>query len=149
LIFFQVIIEAVNFRAKQVSNNFFQTATSSRAAGNDGDWQHAGNQGAVAIEKIKPQLQLPRRYHVVMINDDYTPMDFVVHVLCVFFGMTTELATRTMLKVHTEGKAVCGVYTRDVAETKAGQVNHYSQQNQHPLLCQIAAAAHDDGDADP
>ncbi len=75
-----------------------------------------------------------------MINDDYTPMEFVVEVLEVFFGMKREKATQVMLTVHTQGRAVCGVYTRDIAETKAMQVNQYARENQHPLLCEIEAA---------
>lgn len=78
-----------------------------------------------------------------MFNDDYTPMEFVVHVLESFFSMDRERATRTMLQVHKEGKAVCGVYTRDIAETKATQVVDYAQQNQHPLLCEIEAVEED------
>ena len=72
-----------------------------------------------------------------MYNDDYTPMDFVVEVLERFFGLNREQATRIMLTVHTEGKAVCGVFTRDIAETKAEQVNEYARTCQHPLLCEI------------
>jgi ATP-dependent Clp protease adaptor protein ClpS len=98
------------------------------------DMDHAG---VVAIESAKPRLKRPPMYKVVMLNDDYTPMDFVVHVLEQFFSMHREQATHVMLKVHTEGKAVCGVFSRDIAETKAEQVNTYSRQNQHPLLCNI------------
>ena len=75
-----------------------------------------------------------------MINDDYTPMEFVVEVLQLFFAMGREKATQVMLAVHTQGKAVCGIYTRDIAETKAMQVNRYARENQHPLLCEIEAA---------
>jgi ATP-dependent Clp protease adaptor protein ClpS len=77
---------------------------------------------------------------VVLLNDDYTPMDFVVDVLMKFFGMNEEKATQVMLLVHTQGKAVCGVYTRDIAETKAAQVNQYSSECEHPLLCEIERA---------
>lgn len=93
----------------------------------------------IAVEQAKPQLARPRLYKVIMLNDDYTPMDFVVHVLELFFGMKREQATRVMLKIHTEGRAVCGIYSRDVAETKAEQVNAYSHENEHPLLCSIEA----------
>lgn len=101
---------------------------------------------AIAPERTKPQLQRPRMYKVVMMNDDYTPMDFVVHVLEMFFSMDREKATHVMLKVHTEGRAVCGVYSRDVAETKAEQVNVYSRQNEHPLLCNIEVQEFGDSD---
>lgn len=76
-------------------------------------------------------------YQVVLLNDDYTPMEFVVELLERFFGKTRESATRIMLKVHTEGKGVCGIYTRDIAETKAAVVNKYSRDHQHPLLCDV------------
>ena len=102
--------------------------------------------GALAVERAKPRLQRPRLYKVIMLNDDYTPMDFVVHILETFFYMHREKATQVMIKVHTEGRAVCGIYSRDVAETKAEQVNVYSQQNEHPLMCNIEASGHDEDD---
>lgn len=101
---------------------------------------------ALAIERVKPKLRRPRLYKVIMLNDDYTPMDFVVHILEAFFSMHREQATQVMIKVHTEGRAVCGVYSRDVAETKAEQVNVYSHQNEHPLLCNIEASEYDESD---
>ncbi|BAP79279.1 MULTISPECIES: ATP-dependent Clp protease adapter ClpS [Stutzerimonas] len=91
----------------------------------------------LAVEEAKPQLKAPPMFKVVMFNDDYTPMDFVVEVLEGIFNHNRELATKIMLAVHTEGRAVCGVYTRDVAETKAMQVNQYARECQHPLLCEI------------
>ncbi|MBA1279679.1 ATP-dependent Clp protease adapter ClpS [Pseudomonas stutzeri] len=91
----------------------------------------------LAVEEAKPQLKAPPMFKVVMFNDDYTPMDFVVEVLEGIFNHNREVATRIMLAVHTEGRAVCGVYTRDVAETKAMQVNQYARECQHPLLCEI------------
>ena len=89
-----------------------------------------------ATEEAKPELKRPRMYRVVLLNDDYTPMEFVVQVLMGFFHMTEEKATQVMLAVHTQGKGVCGVYTRDVAETKATMVNQYARDNNHPLLCE-------------
>ena len=88
----------------------------------------------VAIAEAKPKTKKPRMYKVIILNDDYTPMEFVVHILQAFFNLTHEKAQDIMLNVHTKGKGVCGVYTRDVAETKVEQVNDYSRQNQHPLL---------------
>ena len=85
----------------------------------------------------KPKLKRPPLYKVILINDDYTPMDFVVDVLRVFFSMNVEKATQIMLKVHTEGKGVCGVYSKDIAETKAAQVNDYSKECEQPLLCSV------------
>lgn len=96
--------------------------------------------GDVAIQESRPELAPPPMYKVVILNDDYTPMDFVVEVLEFFFGMDREKATRIMLTIHTEGQATCGIFTRDVAETKAAQVVDYAQQNQHPLLCQVQQA---------
>ncbi len=93
-----------------------------------------------AIKESKPALKRPPLYKVVLINDDYTPMEFVVLVLEKFFGMGREKATRIMLAVHMHGKGVCGVFTRDVAETKVEQVNQYARDNEHPLLCTMEAA---------
>jgi ATP-dependent Clp protease adaptor protein ClpS len=87
----------------------------------------------------KPKLKEPPMYKVIMLNDDYTPMEFVVEVLQMFFGMNREKATQVMLAVHTQGKATCGIFTRDVAETKSAQVNQYAQDNQHPLVSDVEA----------
>ncbi|MEW5249833.1 ATP-dependent Clp protease adapter ClpS [Microbulbifer sp. 2201CG32-9] len=95
--------------------------------------------GDVALEEAAPQLKPPPMYKVVMLNDDYTPMGFVVETLERFFAVDRERATQLMLQVHTQGKAVCGVYTRDIAETKAAQVNQFAREHQHPLLCEIEA----------
>jgi len=97
------------------------------------------NEGGLAVEEAKPKLKKPRMYRVVMLNDDYTPMEFVVEVLEMFFNKNQEQATEIMLHVHTRGIGICGVYTREVAETKVMQVNEYSKQNQHPLLCNMEA----------
>jgi ATP-dependent Clp protease adaptor protein ClpS len=91
----------------------------------------------LAVQESRPSLQAPPMYKVVLFNDDYTPMDFVVEILELFFNLNRELATKVMLAVHTEGRAVCGLYTRDIAETKAMQVNQYARESQHPLLCEI------------
>lgn len=101
--------------------------------------QHSGDQGLSVLE-ARPKLQRPRMYKVVLHNDDYTPMEFVVLLLEQVFGMSREKATQIMLHVHTRGKGICGVYTREVAETKVAQVNDYSRQNQHPLLCAMEEA---------
>jgi len=93
----------------------------------------------VAVAEAKPKIKKPKMYKVLILNDDYTPMDFVVHILQAFFNLTHDKAQNIMLNVHTKGKGVCGVYTRDVAETKVDQVNDYSRQNQHPLLCTMEA----------
>jgi ATP-dependent Clp protease adaptor protein ClpS len=97
-------------------------------------------QRGLAVEEARPEVARPPLYQVVLLNDDYTPMDFVVEVLQVFFGMDSERATQVMLHVHTRGKGVCGVYTREVAETKVQQVNEFSRSHQHPLLCSMEKA---------
>ena len=89
--------------------------------------------GLLEAEKIR--IKPPPLYKVLLLNDDYTPMDFVVAVLQTFFSMTREQATQVMLKVHQEGVGVCGVYPRDVAATKVEQVIAFSKQHQHPLQC--------------
>ena len=96
--------------------------------------EHEHEQG-VLVETSKPEVARPPLYQVLLLNDDYTPMDFVVGVLQQFFSMDIEKATQVMLHVHTRGRGVCGLYTREVAETKVAQVNEYSRMNQHPLLC--------------
>ncbi|SDB02985.1 ATP-dependent Clp protease adaptor protein ClpS [Pseudidiomarina indica] len=83
----------------------------------------------------KQKLQPPPMYKVIIMNDDYTPMDFVIEVLMRYFLMDQERATDTMLTVHFKGSAVCGVYSYEVAETKVSHVNHYARTHEHPLLC--------------
>lgn len=100
---------------------------------NDGD-------GDVALDTARPKLKRPPLYKVLLLNDDYTPMEFVVEVLEQFFSMNREKATQVMLHVHTRGMGVCGVYTRDIAETKVALVNDHARANQHPLLCTLEEA---------
>ncbi|MEL6870594.1 MAG: ATP-dependent Clp protease adapter ClpS [Pseudomonadota bacterium] len=97
-----------------------------------------GDTGAV-VEEARPKLKKPPMYRVVLLNDDYTPMEFVVQILEQVFAHDRTLATRIMLEVHTKGKGVCGVYTHDVAETKVAQVSQAAEQQQHPLLCTMEA----------
>jgi ATP-dependent Clp protease adaptor protein ClpS len=92
------------------------------------------------VETGKPELARPPLYSVLLLNDDYTPMDFVVDVLVRFFALDLEKATQVMLHVHTRGRGVCGVYSREVAESKVAQVNEYARLNQHPLLCTMEKA---------
>ncbi len=89
----------------------------------------------LAIEEARPILKRPPLYRVILLNDDYTPMEFVVQVLQKVFSLDRSTATRIMLEVHTKGKGVCGVYTYEIAETKVAQVTGMAQQHQHPLLC--------------
>ncbi|ALP42053.1 ATP-dependent Clp protease adapter ClpS [Aeromonas schubertii] len=88
----------------------------------------------------KVDVQPPPMYKVVLNNDDYTPMDFVVEVLQRFFGMDLDKATQVMLSVHYSGKGICGVFTAEIAETKVVQVNTYARKNEHPLLCTMEKA---------
>lgn len=110
----------------------------------DGDEDDLAHDGDIALQVEKPKLKRPNLYSVIMFNDDYTPMDFVVHILEAFFLHGRESATQIMLRVHTEGKAICGVFSKDVAETKAAQVNQYSQENEHPLLCEVEVSSEDE-----
>ena len=92
------------------------------------------------VEEAQPETAQPPLYRVILLNDDYTPMEFVVDVLEKFFAMDRPMATRVMLEVHTRGKGVCGVFTYEIAETKVSQVTGYSREHQHPLLCTLEEA---------
>ncbi|MDN3522480.1 ATP-dependent Clp protease adapter ClpS [Halomonas ramblicola] len=96
-------------------------------------------EGDQAVQTAEPELAEPPMYKVVLHNDDFTPMEFVVEVLQTFFQMDSETAVQVMLTVHTQGKATCGIFTRDIAETKSHQVNQYARECQHPLLSDIEA----------
>jgi len=91
----------------------------------------------LAVEELKPKLKPPKQYIVILNNDDFTPMEFVIQVLMTFFSMDHAKATRVMLSVHTKGKGVCGTFSYEIAETKVDQVNEYAKINQHPLLCSM------------
>jgi ATP-dependent Clp protease adaptor protein ClpS len=102
-----------------------------------GDEEREIGQGghSLVVEEAQPQVKKPPLYQVVLLNDDYTPMEFVVDVLERIFALDRMRATRIMLEVHTRGKGICGVFTFEIAETKVAQVMTYSRQHQHPLLC--------------
>jgi len=89
----------------------------------------------LAVDEARPRIKRPPLYRVVLLNDDYTPMDFVVEILESIFGMERTRATQVMLEVHTKGKGICGVYNFEIAETKVAQVMGIATQHQHPLLC--------------
>ena len=91
----------------------------------------------VLTETAEPKLKRPPMFKVILLNDDYTPMEFVTHVLEIFFGMDHEKAWRVMMTVHTTGSAPVGIYPRDIAETKSEQVNKYAQENEYPLLSTV------------
>ncbi len=94
----------------------------------------------VFVAEARPEVKPPPLFRVVLLNDDYTPMEFVVDVLEKFFGLDRSTATRIMLEVHTQGKGVCGVFTFQIAETKVAQVTTYARDNQHPLMCTLEEA---------
>lgn len=109
-----------------------------RAAGEDDDDKHGGDGSDTGvIVKSKPKTKKPSLYKVLMLNDDYTPMEFVVHVLQRFFGKSHDEATEIMLHVHQRGVGICGVYTYEIAETKVTQVVDYARKHQHPLQCTL------------
>ena len=113
-------------RVEHVSwGSFARMIESSQPGRHDGD---------TVVENAKPKLKPPPLFKVVMLNDDFTPMEFVVHVLERFFSMDRTQATHVMLQVHTQGKAVCGIYPAQIAETRVSQVNEYARKHQHPLM---------------
>ncbi len=95
------------------------------------------NDDGLALQEARPKLKKPPRYKVVLLNDDYTPMDFVVDLLQRFFRLRNEAAVQVMLQVHTKGKGVCGVFSREVAETKVQLVQDYAREQQHPLQVEM------------
>ena len=97
--------------------------------------KHTERDGNAVLLPEKSRVKPPPMYKVLLLNDDFTPMDFVVIVLEKFFGLSREQSTQVMLKVHREGKGACGVYPHDVAATKVQQVSEYSRRHQHPLAC--------------
>ena len=109
-----------------------------RAAGHEDDQGTDGEVGIATKTRAKPKK--PSQYKVLLLNDDYTPMEFVVAVLKRFFSMDMEQATRVMLHVHQKGVGVCGIFPYEVAETKVNQVMDFARQNQHPLQCTLEKA---------
>lgn len=95
--------------------------------------------GDVDVVLDRPKIKTPSHYQVLLLNDDYTPMEFVVHVLQKFFSVSKERATEIMVVVHTKGKGACGTFVRDVAETHAMRINGYAMAHQHPLRCRVEA----------
>jgi ATP-dependent Clp protease adaptor protein ClpS len=89
----------------------------------------------LVVQESRPEVSEPKRYMVILVNDDFTPMEFVVEILRLFFNLNEEQATRVMLNVHTKGKGVCGTFSKDIAETKVVMVNDFAQESEHPLLC--------------
>ena len=108
--------------------------------GDDKNDDRGGRPGVGLATRTRPKTKKPSQYKVLLLNDDYTPMEFVVHVLKAFFQMDTEQATRVMLHVHQKGVGVCGIFTYEVAETKVTQVMDFAKENQHPLQCTLEKA---------
>jgi len=102
--------------------------------------ENTNQDDALAVQEARPKLKKPPMYQVVLLNDDFTPMEFVVFVLERFFGKDRAQATRIMLHVHTQGKGMCGTFVREIAETKVAVVNEYSRSKNHPLLCTMEQA---------
>ncbi len=130
-------------RAKRMSRQgFFQLklAVMSDSDFNDNDDDPSDPDSGVAVEEAQPKLKRPQQYKVILLNDDYTPMEFVVHVLEKFFILPREKAVQIMLHVHTRGIGICGVFSREIAETKVVQVNDFSRDNEHPLQCTMERA---------
>ena len=100
----------------------------------------ADQDSGLMVQESRPEVAEPKRYMVILVNDDFTPMEFVVLILKEFFRLDEEAATRIMLNVHTKGKGVCGVYSKDIAETKVALVNEFARENEHPLLCTMEQA---------
>jgi len=96
--------------------------------------------GHLLLDRAKSKVEPPKRYQVVLLNDDYTPMDFVIDVLQRFFGLDEAKAAAIMLAVHHDGKGICGVFSREIAEMKVQQVNNFARSNNHPLMCQSEVA---------
>ena len=99
-----------------------------------------GDTQGIVEEEVKDEIKEPAKYHVFLLNDDYTPMDFVVDVLSSFFNKSEEQATDIMLTIHYKGKGLCGTYTAEIAETKVEHVVQYAFENQHPLKCVMEKA---------
>ncbi|HEX2795142.1 MAG TPA: ATP-dependent Clp protease adapter ClpS [Croceicoccus sp.] len=109
--------------------------------GPDGDGEEGGGEGQLGVAtRTRTKPKKPSQFKVLMLNDDYTPMEFVVMVLKVFFRMDMEQATQVMLHVHQRGVGVCGIYPYEIAETKVNQVMDFARQNQHPLQCTLEKA---------
>ncbi|WP_299326240.1 ATP-dependent Clp protease adapter ClpS [Parasphingopyxis sp.] len=111
------------------------------SAADDRDEDDGAGDGTVGVAtQTRTRTKKPSPYKVLMLNDDFTPMEFVVHVLQRFFGMSMDDATRVMLHVHQRGVGVCGVFSYEVAETKVNQVIDFARENQHPLQCTLEKA---------
>jgi ATP-dependent Clp protease adaptor protein ClpS len=117
--------------------DFKQFMITGAAGDDDRDPERPGRTDVGVLTRTRPQTKKPAMYRVLLLNDDFTPMDFVVHVLEKFFGKNRQEATEIMLHVHRRGVGVCGIYTYEVAETKVNLVMDYARKNEHPLQCTL------------
>ena len=124
-------------RLRKANIIWYRVASSPRADMSENGKRGDEGPGTGVVVKAKPKTKKPSMYKVLMLNDDYTPMEFVVHILERFFNKNRSEATRIMLHVHRRGVGVCGVYTYEVAETKVTQVMDFARQHQHPLQCTL------------
>jgi ATP-dependent Clp protease adaptor protein ClpS len=122
-------------RTSGISGETFANAAAPHMAKEDGSGNGRNGPGTSVITKVKPKAKRPNLYRVLILNDDYTPMEFVVHVLEKFFQKDVEAATKIMLHVHHHGIGECGIFTYEVAETKVTQVMDFARKHQHPLQC--------------
>ncbi len=104
------------------------------------NWKEQHDSQHLVDDVLKDEIKEPSKYHVLLLNDDYTPMDFVIEVLTRFFNMDSDKATDVMLTIHYKGKALCGTYSAEIAETKVDQVSHFAFEHQHPLKCVMEKA---------
>ncbi len=136
----QAIYHLLTFKGLQPHGSlpYFVPMLKIHMANDDDD--RGGKPGVGLATRTRPKTKKPSQYKVLILNDDYTPMEFVVHVLKAFFQMDTEEATRVMLHVHQKGVGICGVFTYEVAETKVNQVLDFARKNSHPLQCTLEKA---------
>jgi len=125
---------------RQLPNTLFKTGRKMYYNNRMSNEYESKHDRGVAVEEVRPEVKPPPMYKVVLLNDDFTPMDFVVDVIQTFFAFDHDRATQIMLHVHTRGKGVCGIFTFEIAETKVAQVNEYARRHEHPLKCALEKA---------
>jgi len=137
----EVLFQRVSIVKRIVLDNFLhkvhKVSLNSDNEDNDYDNKDFGNKLSAVVLEEKPKLKKPPLYKVIMLNDDYTPMEFVVEMLQVYFSKTQEQATEIMLHIHQRGLGICGLYTYEIAESKATQVLEKARKNQHPLQIKL------------
>jgi ATP-dependent Clp protease adaptor protein ClpS len=135
---FNILVWTFRLGSRSTNKMSKLQANDSGASNNNEDLGSGDNEsGTATISKPKSEIKTPSFYRVIIMNDDFTPMDFVIHVLQKFFQKDYTEATRIMMEVHQQGAGVCGVFTYEVAEMKAYQVNQYARKNKHPLKCSV------------